>query len=203
MMIKESLAKIRRIPSNIYNKLVFFLRKPVCSKSKPYINGKIYMVSDKKKICFGDHVRINSSLKSNPIGGSSRTILFAEPGASIKIGDRVGISNSALHASKSITIGNDVLIGGDCKIYDTDFHSTAYESRMNDRDIKSKEIVIEDGAFIGAGCYILKGVHIGEKSVVAAASIVTKNIPSGELWGGNPAKFIRKLDGSTDIGESK
>lgn len=197
-MIREYLKKIRTIPSDIYNKIVFFYRKPILYKNRPHINGRIYMVSDQQKIYFGENVRINSSLRSNPIGGSSRTILFAEPGASIKIGDRVGISNSALHASKSITIGNDVLIGGDCKIYDTDFHSTVYESRIKDIDIKSKEVVIEDGVFIGAGCYILKGVHIGEKSVVAAASIVTKNIPRGELWGGNPAKFIRKLDSNTD-----
>lgn len=196
-MLKKIIANMRRLPSDIYNKLVFVYRRPIISGKKPHINGKIYMVAEKGKIRFGNGVRINSSLSSNPIGGSTRTILFAEPGASIYIGDRVGISNSAIHAANSIVIGNDVLIGGSCKIYDTDFHSVVYESRMENKGIRTKGVVIGNGTFIGAGCYILKGVHIGEKSVVAAASVVTKNIPSGELWGGNPAKFIRKIDGDS------
>lgn len=200
-MIKKIVVKIRKLPIDIYNKIVFAYRRPVLSGKVPHINGKIYMISDKGKIRFGDGVRINSCLEANPIGGSERTILFAEPGASIFIGDRVGISNSAIHAAESIIIGDDVLIGGSCKIYDTDFHSVIYEKRMKNVGVKIKGVVIERGAFIGAGCYILKGVHIGEKSVVAAASVVTKDIPSGELWGGNPAKFIRKIE--YNVGEEK
>jgi acetyltransferase-like isoleucine patch superfamily enzyme len=49
--------------------------------------------------------------------------------------------------------------------------------------IKSAPVIIDKGVFIGTGCTILKGVHIGEKSVVAAGSIVTKSIPKNELWG--------------------
>ena len=60
-------------------------------------------------------------------------------------------------------------------------------------DIRSKPVKICKGAFIGAGSYILKGVTIGEKSIVGAGSVVTKDIPSGEIWAGNPAKFIRKV----------
>ena len=55
-------------------------------------------------------------------------------------------------------------------------------------------VVIKDGAFIGAHCIILKGVSIGEKSVVGAGSVVTKSIPDGEIWAGNPAKFIRRIE---------
>lgn len=193
-MVKEVLNAIRRLPSNLYNRLVFALRKPVLSDQGPRINGKLYMVSDRGKIRFGTGVRINSSLESNPIGGSTRTILFAEPGASISIGDRVGISNSAIHAATTIVIGDDVLIGGDCKIYDTDFHSVLYSQRLENTGVKKAGVVIGNGVFIGAGCYILKGVRIGENAVIAAASVVTKNVPKGELWGGNPAKFIRKID---------
>lgn len=200
-MIKTIIVRARRLSADIYNKIVFAFRKPVLLGDRPYINGKIYMVSDKGKIQFGEGVRINSSLESNPIGGSTRTILFAESGASIVIGNRVGISNSAIHASESIIIGDDVLIGGSCKIYDTDFHSVSYEERTNNTGVKKNEVIIEKGAFIGAGCYILKGVHIGKKSVIAAASVVTKDVPSGELWGGNPAKFIRKIGFNVAGGE--
>lgn len=55
-------------------------------------------------------------------------------------------------------------------------------------------VVIKDGVFIGAHCIILKGVTIGEKSIIGAGSVVTKSIPDGEIWAGNPAKFIRRIE---------
>ena len=62
-----------------------------------------------------------------------------------------------------------------------------------DTHIKTKPILIKEGAFIGAQSIILKGVTIGKHSVVGAGSVVTKDIPDGEIWGGNPAVFIRKV----------
>lgn len=65
---------------------------------------------------------------------------------------------------------------------------------MNEAGGKTKPVIIKDGAFIGTDCIILKGVTIGEKSVIGAGSVVTKSVPDGEIWAGNPAKFIRKVD---------
>lgn len=192
--MKQAIRKLSRLPDFLYNRLVFLRRAPKCSGNRPEIHGKIYMVSDPGAISFGEGVRINSSLKSDPIGGSSRTILFAEPGAKIVIGNHVGISNTAIHAAVAVRIGDNVMIGGDCRIYDTDFHSIDYEKRMKNISAKASPICIDSGAFLGAGCYILKGVHIGEKSVIAAGSVVTKNVPPFELWGGDPARFIKKIE---------
>ena len=50
------------------------------------------------------------------------------------------------------------------------------------------------GASIGAGAVILCGIIIGERAMIAAGSVVTKDVPAGELWMGNPAKFVRKID---------
>lgn len=61
------------------------------------------------------------------------------------------------------------------------------------QNAKTAPIVIGDYVFIGARCMILKGVTIGDRSIVAAGSVVTKSIPADELWGGVPAKFIKKL----------
>lgn len=189
------IGKILKI--NIIHKVYnFFILKyrGVKYSNYPQINGKIYIVSDKSAIQFGQNVRINSSLKSNPIGGASRTILFAKVNAVISIGDNVGISNSAIVAHKLIKIGNNVLIGGNCKIYDTDFHSQNSNDRINGfKGIKILPVIIEDGAFIGAHSTILKGVVIGKNSIVGAGSVVTRNIPQGEIWAGNPARFIKKL----------
>lgn len=193
-MLKSIVKKVVQSKDALYNKIVFWRRSPQYLEM-PKIKGKIYLVSDKKAISFGRNVRINSSLESNPIGGSVRTILFCEPGAKIEIGSNVGISNSAIHAAESIVIEDNVLLGGDCRIYDTDFHSIQYEQRIAVPDVYAKKaaVRIKKGAFIGANCMILKGVTIGEHSVIAAGSVVTKSVPSDELWGGVPAKFIKKL----------
>lgn len=86
--------------------------------------------------------------------------------------------------------------GGGVKLYDTDFHSISYEERIQKPDpgIKSKPILIKEGAFIGAHSIILKGVTVGRHSVIGAGSVVTKDIPDNEVWAGNPARFIRKLE---------
>lgn len=85
-----------------------------------------------------------------------------------------------------------MLIGAGVNIYDTDFHSLLVDERLNgDSNIKSSPVYIYDDCFIGSNVTILKGVTIGAGSVVAACSVVTKNIGENELWAGNPARYIR------------
>jgi len=67
------------------------------------------------------------------------------------------------------------------------------KDRNTDVPLK-KAVVIDDGSFIGAHSIILKGVTIGKESIIGAGSVVTKNVPDGEIWGGNPAKLIRKIN---------
>jgi len=99
------------------------------------------------------------------------------------------------YASKSITIEDDVLVGGACQFLDHDFHNLDYEVRVHDADKKYAEapIVIKKGAFIGTRVIVLKGVTVGERSIIAAGSVVTKSVPADEIWGGNPARFIKSL----------
>lgn len=147
----------------------------------------------------GSNVIVNSGLRYNPIGGDTRCSIIVEQGAVLRIGDNTGISNCTIFCANSITIGNNVLIGGGVKIYDTDFHSIHFENRMAsyrgsiDNDISTAAVTILDGAFIGAHSLILKGVIIGKNSVVGAGSIVTKNIPDNQIWAGNPAKYIKRI----------
>ena len=159
-----------------------------------HTNGLLF-IRGKGKIIIGDSVTINSCRESNPIGGDTRTVFYAKEGSKIKIGNRVGISNSAIVSMQEIIIEDDVLIGGSCKIYDHDFHSIVYEERTAEIDhgIKSAPICIKKGAFIGGHSIILKGVTIGEKSIIGAGSIVVRDVPDGEIWAGNPAKFMKKL----------
>ncbi|MFJ5759268.1 acyltransferase [Neobacillus sp. NPDC093182] len=157
------------------------------------IYGRIQIRGNHIKL--GNGVRIHSSDKSNVIGGDTRTILKTISNGRIEIGDNCGISNSTFISQCLIKIDNNVMIGGSCKFYDTDFHSINYQLRMSvpDNTVVSKPIHIEEGVFIGAHSIILKGVTIGKFSVIGAGSVVASNIPEGEIWAGNPAKFIKKV----------
>jgi len=87
------------------------------------------------------------------------------------------------------------MIGGGCKIWDTDFHSIYPEDRINGNiNSLNSPVIIGNNVFIGGFSIILKGVTIGDNAVIGAGSVITKNIPANEIWAGNPAKFIRKLD---------
>lgn len=193
MSVKRFALKLIGMPAKIHNFIVFKRRK-VVSSGKVYVNGFIKLYG-RGKITFGKNVKINSSRMSNPIGGDTRTVFFCAPGASILVGDSTGMSNCSIIAKKSVTIGNNVKIGGSVKIYDNDFHSLdARERNFGKDEPKCLPVVIGNGAFIGAFSIILKGVTVGENSIVGAGSVVTKNIPDNEIWAGNPAKFIKKVD---------
>lgn len=113
----------------------------------------------------------------------------------VKIGNNSGISATCIICTDSVTIGSHVLIGAGCMITDSNHHSIEWQKRCleGDSNIKSAPVVIGDYVFIGAKSIILKGVTIGEKSVIAAGSVVVKDIPANCLAGGNPCKVIKFL----------
>lgn len=186
---------IRKIFNKIVNKYRFKLNRVLYGKEL-HVAGTMLIRNDGRKITIGDCCTINSDKYAVPLGYQDRTILWCLKNGSINIGNNCGITNSTFCSSSSITIEDDVLIGGGCKLFDTDFHSLRYEKRIdiiNDNDRATKPILVKKGAFIGAGSTILKGVSIGSMSIIGAGSVVTKNVPDGEIWAGNPAKFIRKI----------
>lgn len=192
MDIKKTIIKIKWIPTAIINKMVFRIRD--ISYGKNLVTFGTIFVRGTGNIKIGNDVRITSCRETNPIGGDCKTILFAKGSGKIIIGDHTGISNAAIVAQEKIELGNNVLIGANCKIYDHDFHSLVFEERMMNVDpgVKSAPVMIKDGAFVGAHSIILKGVTIGSKSIIGAGSVVTRSIPDGEIWAGNPAKCIQK-----------
>ncbi|MBO7438014.1 MAG: acyltransferase [Bacteroidaceae bacterium] len=117
----------------------------------------------------------------------------------ITVGDRcwIGIRNS-FACINSIEIGNDVLFAGYVHITD---HSHGFEdidTPVMKQPLTSKGgVVIEDECWLGFGCEILSGVHIGRHSVVAAHAVVTKDVPPFSVVAGNPAKIIKQYDPET------
>lgn len=101
------------------------------------------------------------------------------------------LNHTYIVSSLSVIIGKNVLFGPDVVIMDTDGHPA--DRRLPDipDNRKKAPVVIEDNAWIGWGATIMKGVTIGHHSVVAAKSLVIKDIPPHSVVAGNPSKIIK------------
>ena len=154
-----------------------------------------------RRIRIGDHCRIQSGFAGNPVGGNGRMSLWVGPGASLTLGHRVGLSNSTIVCLQSVTLEDDVFIGGDSKIYDTDFHSLDPRERLSPGNPGSRTapVVIRRRAFVGGHSILLKGTSVGEATVVGAGSVVRSAVPALQVWAGNPARFLAPLPASAAL----
>lgn len=174
---------------------ILFILNGVQYEKGLHVNGLIkVLVTRRGVVKIGRRLRLNSGNNYNVIGRQQKCIFWVE--GILTIGDNVGISTSAFICNHDITIGNNVVIGGNTVIYDTDFHSLEAEQRSNHEqdqmNARWAPVKIDDNVFIGAHTTILKGVKIGKNSIVGACSVVTRSIPANETWAGNPAVCIRK-----------
>lgn len=148
-------------------------------------------------IRIGNHVTFISDTRSNRVGLTNPVVIETWGNGEIEIGDFSGGSSVVISARSKVTIGKHVLLGGNVRIFDNDFHSLDSEKRRipaQDRgDIKSFPVNIEDDVLIGTGTIILKGVTVGRRAVIGAGSVVSCNVPADEVWAGNPARKIRTL----------
>ncbi len=183
--------------SNIYTplaKVLFYLNGAKIGSGLK-VCGKINVHITRRGIVFiGKNCTINSE-NYNLIGRQQKSIFWVE--GKLSIGDNLGLSCSAIICNHEMEIGNNVTIGGNTVIYDTDFHSLDPDLRLSKKSDKINakwgKVSIGDQVFIGAHTTILKGVTIGENSIIGACSLVVNDIPSNEIWGGNPAKYLGKI----------
>lgn len=139
--------------------------------------------------------------------------IFEHTSGHITVGNRCHIGACNIISVNSIDIGNDVIIAWDVTIYDHNSHSIYWDDRKNDVSnelkalkngknitesktwgvVKSAPIIIKVKVWIGFGSSIMKGVTIGEGSVIAANSVVIKDVPPHSVVGGNPAVVIKKI----------
>lgn len=148
-------------------------------------------------IIIGDNCLIKSSFLSNLVGLYSRTIIVTRvEGATISIGNNVGISGATIYARKGITIGDNTNIGGNTKILDNDFHPIDPQARIaDDKDkIGTAPVVIGENCFIGCNALILKGTQLGNNCVVGAGAVVSGKFEDNCVIAGNPAKVIRIIE---------
>jgi len=155
----------------------------------------ILKISLGAKVICGDNLYIRSCGKYTDTAENRRCKFIVGKDAFLKIGSNVGITASTIVCKESVVVGDNVLIGGGCFIFDTNFHPIQSKERINpltSNNGEKKPVIIGDNVFLGSSCIICKGVTIGENAVIAAGSVVVKDIPANEVWGGNPARFIKK-----------
>lgn len=136
------------------------------------------------------------------------------PQAAIKIGKNCQLGAVYFICAESIEVGDDVLMAWGITCMDTDSHSLHWEYRKNDvrqcyndyiedntnfiknkdwSHVNSKKISIGNKAWIGFNVSILKGVTVGEESIIGAGSVVVKDVPSQAVAAGNPANVVKEL----------
>ncbi|CAM3456950.1 acyltransferase [Aequorivita lipolytica] len=144
------------------------------------------------RLVFGSNV--NFGVINSPKFYSSYAYIEARTqNATITFGDNVHINNAcSIISEKQITIANNVLIGYNCQIADSDFHDLNKNNRLQ-TDPFPQEVIVSENVFIGNNVTILKGVVIGANTVVANGSIVTKSFPENVIIGGVPAKILKDL----------
>lgn len=177
-------------------KLLCMMWGITCGKGVCFRGQTIVRAYEKKAISIGEGTVFESRANYNLVGLMNPTILCAPPGGRIIIGHHSGLSSVVMNARSTITIGNYVNVGGNVRIFDNDFHPLAWQDRRPpeaDAKIREKEIVIEDDVFIGTNAIILKGTHLGARSIVAAGSVVFGlQVPADSMVKGNPAVIIKK-----------
>ena len=152
--------------------------------------------SRSSKLSFGTNCTVNSSMLSNLIGLYQRTVIVSRCGATVEIGNNVGMSGVTIYARNKITIGDNTLIGANVKILAHDFHPIEIEARnAHDKSkITSKPIDLGKNCFIGCNALILKGTTLGEGCVVGAGAVVSGKFPDNSVIVGNPGKIIKTLE---------
>lgn len=191
MIIQRLLNKIK-----LSYKRNMFLNISTCGKNLGLSAGSYCTAKSKEQIRIGDNCDLPDCR------------LYAVGDGSIEIGNFTTIRyNSKLSAVSKIKIGNYVIISNNVRIYDHNSHPTDPQTRVEMcrggfygeawSPVKSdnKPVIIDDNVWIGEYSTILKGVHIGQGSIVASNSVVVKDVPPYSIVAGNPAKVVKRLEG--------
>lgn len=199
--------------SRLYTKFKDYRQKKGLDKLSPYINKKKSYFIDAFNLRLDNPVKGKKYLTAGNDTMLGCNIIFESAEGEVTIGDRVFIGNSTIICHTKIEFENDIFVAWGTYFYDHDSHSLDYRERELDlrrqiedfeagrhfthsknwQVVKSAPIKICSNAWIGMHCIILKGVTIGEGAIVAAGSVVTKDVMPWTVVGGNPAKFLKEI----------
>ena len=197
----------------IISKLLQLIRgtviKPFLKKSKGFIfignNSKIKfksLFSHGNSCQIGNYVHINALSKYGVKLGNNVTILdgsyidctgvISNIGEGITIGNNVGFAqNCFIQVRGKVFIEDNVILGPNVSIFSENHKYDNYNLPINEQGVERKGVRIEYGVWVGSRTIILDGVTIGKNSIIAAGSVITKDVKPNTIVGGVPAKFIK------------
>ena len=180
---------IINILSNIFMKFKFFLFKIKYPKHSDFF-GQTYIYKAKNStIILGSNLTFRSYPNSNLIGiNRNCSISTLHKNARVEIGNGCGFSGTVIGAFTSIILKDNVRCGANTLITDSDWHLDDPRSGI------SKPVVIHENVWLGVNVTVLKGVTIGENSIIGAGSVVTKDIPANVIAGGNPCVILKEIN---------
>ena len=179
MSEKRTLSEYFSIASALFRGLFYRLKTDSCGPLLR-VEKKVRILRKNCEIRLGRKVNIHRGVKLSVFGNAGKKAVL-EIGDGSAIGDRTEI-----HAGESVTIGNGTLISWDCCILDRDYHKLESENEI------TNPVKIGNHVWVGCNVLILKGITVGDGAVIAAGSVVTRDVPAGALVAGNPAKVIRE-----------
>ena len=187
-----ALNQLRAVPALLWRLEAQFrgvrLLGPVTFLGRPILS----VAPNSEMVWLGDN-HLYSAPRCNPLGNPQPCILRTlAPGAVLRLGRGVGLSGAVVCAALNIEIGDGTIVGSGAMIMDNDFHQReGAHGWSGEAWGTARAVRIGSGCFIGARAIILKGVTIGDRAVIGAGSVVTRDVPEGACAAGNPAAIIR------------
>lgn len=148
-------------------------------------------------IRMGKDVVLVSDSRTNTAGINHPVIIATHSNnAEIVLENNVGMSGVSINCVNQCIFKEGVMLGANVNVWDTDFHPIEPQQRIHQTsimDAQNSPIILEKNVWVGANTTILKGVTIGENTVVGAMSLVNKVLPSNTVCAGNPARRVKDL----------
>lgn len=174
------------------NKMIYANRFLIGKNYKVWGNLRL-IIDGKGKIIIGDNFHAISSKSRSYYSIFSPCHLTSIHGGVIELGNHVGLNGNLIASRKKIHIGKDTMIGPNTVIIDHNAHKTKAVNRWLEKD-DAKEINIGENCWIGMNCIILKGVTIGNNTVIGAGSVVKSNCDPDSIYSGNPAIKVSSIN---------
>lgn len=166
------------------------------AKGVDAIGAPVVDLHEGSSIHLGQNVRLISKTFATALGVNHAVVLrTVSANAQIRIGKGVGVSGGSVCAARLVEIGENTMLGANVTITDTDFHSLhpVHRGGHTHPTVGVAPVSIGKRVLIGTNAIVLKGVTIGDNSVIGAGSVVTKSIPENTIAAGNPCRVLRSL----------